>query len=396
MRGFKLGNIFGFEIRIDLSWLLIFFLVLWTLSANLFPFNYPGLSGTTYFLMGAIGTLLFFTSILIHELSHSVVARTKGIPVQGITLFAFGGVSQTRMDAESPGDEFQVAGIGPLTSLVLSGIAALIWYLGKSAGLGTPIVGVAGYLAWVNLLLAVFNLLPGFPLDGGRLFRSIVWRITGNLRRATRIASIGGRILGFGLIALGFLQLFSPTPNFIGGLWFVLIGWFLNNAAETSYQDLVVRMMLEGTRVSEIMTYNPETVPAHLSLRDLLDNYLFNRNYQSFPVESEGHPIGLVTLEQVKQTPREDWQHRTVNDIMIPVEAGIAVQPDRDMSSVLEQMQDHRTRRLLVTTNGHLEGILSASDIANWLQRQRTFGDVARRNLPQWERLDRFSTADQN
>lgn len=383
MRGFKIGSILGFDIRIDLSWLLIFFLVLWTLSTNFFPLNYPGLSGTTYLIMGTIGTLLFFTSILIHELSHSVVACAKGIPVQGITLFAFGGVSQTRMDAETPGDEFQVAGIGPLTSLVLAGIAGSIWYVGRAAGLSTPTVAVAAYLAWVNTLLAVFNLLPGFPLDGGRLFRSIIWKVTNNLKQATRIASTGGRILGFGLIALGFLQLFSPTPNFIGGLWFILIGWFLNNAAQSSYQNLVVRMMLEGTRVDEVMTYAPETVPANLTLQELLDNYLFNRNYQSFPVESEGYPVGLVTLEQVRQTPRQDWQQRTVSDIMMPVESGIATHPNQDMSSVLEQMQNHRTRRLLVTTDGHLEGILSASDIANWLQRQHTFGDVvARQNRP--------------
>jgi Zn-dependent protease len=208
------------------------------------------------------------------EKGSGVPLHTKGIPVQGITLFAFGGVSQTRMDAETPGDEFQVAGIGPLTSLVLAGIAGLVWYFGRAAGLSTPVVAVAAYLAWVNTLLAVFNLLPGFPLDGGRLFRSIVWKVTDNLKRATRIASRGGQILGFGLIALGFLQLFSPTPNFIGGLWFILIGWFLNNAAQFSYQDLVVRMMLEGTRVDEVMTYEPETVPADLNLQDFLDNYL--------------------------------------------------------------------------------------------------------------------------
>lgn len=294
------------------------------------------------------------------------------------------------------GDEFQVAGIGPLTSLVLAGIAGLVWYFGRSAGLSIPVVAVAAYLAWVNTLLVVFNLLPGFPLDGGRLFRSIIWRATGNLKRATRIASKGGQILGFGMIALGFLQLFSPTPNFIGGLWFILIGWFLNNAAQSSYQDLVVRMMLEGTRVDEVMTYDPETVPANLNLQEFLDNYLFNRNYQSFPVESDGHPIGLITLEQVRQTPRQDWQQSTVRDIMKPVEAGITVDPDRDMSSVLEQMQDNRTRRLLVTTDGHLEGILSASDIANWLQRQRTFGDVvARQNRPLKERFDQLSAAEQ-
>ncbi|MGJ3253631.1 MAG: site-2 protease family protein, partial [Elainellaceae cyanobacterium] len=278
MRGFKLGSILGFEIRIDLSWLLIFSLILWTLTANLFPANYPGLSESTYIIMGVTGTILFFVSLVIHELSHSVVARAKGIPVEGITLFAFGGVSRTRMDAESPGDEFQIAGIGPLTSLILAGVSALVWYLGRNAGLGVAILGVAAYLAWINTLLAVFNLLPGFPLDGGRLFRSIVWRFTNNLKTATRVASIGGRVLGYGLIFFGFWQLFSPGPNLIGGLWLVLIGWFLNNAAEVSYQDLVVRMALEGLRVRDVMTLEPETIPSSLNLQELVDQYFFNRN----------------------------------------------------------------------------------------------------------------------
>ena len=214
----RLGSILGFEIRVDLSWLLIFFLILWTLTVNLFPFNYPGLPGNTYIIMGIAGTLLFFTSLILHELSHSLVAKAKGIPVEGITLFAFGGVSRTRMEAETPGDEFQIAGVGPLTSLLLAGIFALISYFGQQAGWNIVITGVASYLSGINILLAVFNLLPGFPLDGGRLFRSIVWKITNNLQTATRVASTGGRLLGFGLIAWGFWQLFSPVPNLFGGL----------------------------------------------------------------------------------------------------------------------------------------------------------------------------------
>lgn len=394
MQSFRLGSILGFEIRVDLSWLLIFFLILWTLTANLFPFNYPGLSGSTYIVMGVTGTILFFVSLLLHELSHSIVARLKGIPVEGITLFAFGGVSRTRMEAETPGDEFQIAGIGPLTSLVLAGLAGLVWYLGRSAGLGVVVVGVAAYLAWVNTLLAVFNLLPGFPLDGGRLFRSIVWRLTNNLKTATRIASIGGRVLGYGLIFLGFWQLFSPVPNLIGGLWFILIGWFLNNAAVTSYQDLLVRMALEGSRVREVMTLNPETVPAHLNLQELIDQYFFNRNYQSFPVTEDGKPIGMVTLEQVKQVPRQEWSQRSVRDIMIPAEQGITVEPGQDMAKVLEQMQETQSRRLLVTTDSKLEGILSVTDIANWLQRKQSFGeDVPRQRTFMQQQIDQMQSS---
>lgn len=375
MNGFRLGSIGGFEIRIDLSWLLIFFLILWTLSANIFPANAPGYSGWVYFLMGITGTVFFFVSLILHELSHSVVARSKGIPVEGITLFIFGGVSRTRMDAETPGDEFQIAVVGPLMSLALAALFSLIWYVGQNVGFSPAINGVTAYLAWINTLLAAFNLLPGFPLDGGRLFRSIVWKFTGNLRKATRVASIGGRVLGYGLIFLGFWQLFSPAPNFIGGLWFILIGWFLNTAAEASYQDLLVRTMLEGSHVRDVMTLDPETVPSDLNLQALMDQYFFNRNYQSFPVMEGDRPIGLVTLKQVKNISRDEWGRYTVRDIMMPIDRGITVRPEEDMSTVLEQMRETDSRRLLVVRNSHLEGILSVTDLANWLQRKREFGE---------------------
>ncbi|MBF2018447.1 MAG: site-2 protease family protein [Rivularia sp. T60_A2020_040] len=381
MQGFRLGSLFGFEIRIDLSWLLIFFLILWTLTVNLFPANYPGLSGSTYIVMGITGTVLFFVSLVLHELSHSLVARTKGIPVEGITLFAFGGVSRTRMDAETPGDEFQIAGIGPLTSLGLAGLFGLISYIGEGAGWSVVVTGVAAYLAWINIILAAFNLLPGFPLDGGRLFRATLWKFTNNLKKATRIASIGGRLLGFGLITWGFLQLFSPVPDFIGGLWLIVIGWFLNNAAESSYQDLLIRSMLERLRVREVATLNPETVPASLTLQELMDEYFFNRSYQSFPVMENDRPIGLVTLNQVKQVPRDEWNRRTVRDIMLPVGMGITVHLGDNMMQVVEKMREARSQRLLVTNNGNLQGIISATDLANTLQRQREFGeDIPRPN----------------
>ncbi len=379
MQGFRLGSIFGFEIRVDFSWLLIFFLILWTLTVDLFPFNYPGLDNSTYIVMGTAGTLLFFTSLLLHEISHSLVAKTKDIPVEGITLFAFGGVSRTRMDAETPGDEFQIAVVGPLTSLALSGLFAIVSYFGQSNGWNIAVTGVASYLAWINLVLAIFNLLPGFPLDGGRLFRSTVWKFTNNLKTATRVASIGGRILGFGLIALGFWQLFSPVPNLIGGLWLILIGWFLNNAAANSYRELVLKTMLEGSRVKEVMTLQPETVPADLNLEELMDSYFFNRYYQSFPVIENDRAIGMITLNQVKGVERQKWTQHTVKEMMIPIEENIAIEPQKDMTTALTQMQEARSRRLLVMDNGNLSGIISATDIANWLRRQQEFGDT----LPQ-------------
>lgn len=375
MQGFRLGSIFGFEIRIDLSWLLIFFLVLWTLGAGLFPANYPGLDNATYFGMSIVATLLFFASLLAHELSHSFVARSKGIPVEGITLFIFGGVSRTRMDAENPGDEFQIAVIGPVTSLILSAVFGLLWYIGHNAGWSVVVNGVTSYLASINLALAIFNMLPGFPLDGGRVFRSLVWKYTGNLKKATQIASTGGKWLGYLLIALGLLQTFGGAV--LGGLWLVLIGWFLFTAAEASYEEILLRSSLQGVRAREVMTPYPETVDAQLTLQELVDKYFLSRRYQSFPVMEDNKPIGMITLNQVKDIPREEWMYRTVQETMIPTEQGVTTRPEEQMSEVLEKMQTSGVRRVLVTQDGLLTGIITANDIANWLQRRREFGKVA-------------------
>ncbi|MEA5507289.1 site-2 protease family protein [Halotia wernerae UHCC 0503] len=376
MQGFRLGSIFGFEIRIDLSWLVIFFLVLWTLSAGIFPSDYPGLSNATYFGMGIVATLLFFASLLAHELSHSFVARAKGIFVEGITLFIFGGVSRTRMDAETPGDEFQIAGVGPLTSVVLAGLFGLFWYIGTIAGWSVVVTGVAAYLAYINLALAIFNMLPGFPLDGGRVFRSILWKYTGNLKKATQIASIAGKWLGYLLIFLGVWQMFGYA--ILSGLWFILIGWFLHNAAEASYEEILLRTSLKGVRAVEIMTPYPETVSPDITLQELVDKYfLSRRRYQSFPVIQDNYPVGMITLNQVKDVPREEWTYRTVGDTMISTNKGVTVCPEEQMIQVLQKMQDSGVRRVLVIQNNLLKGIITANDIANWLQRKRDFGQIA-------------------
>ncbi|MEH1967354.1 site-2 protease family protein [Nostoc sp.] len=373
MQGFRLGSIFGFEIRIDLSWLLIVFLILWTLSAGLFPANYPGLSDATYFGMGLVATFLFFASLLAHELSHSFVARAKGVPVEGITLFIFGGVSRTRMDAENPDDEFQIAIVGPFTSLVLAAFFGLIAYIGRNAGWSIVVTGVASYLGTINLILAIFNMLPGFPLDGGRVFRSLIWKYTGNQKKATKIASTSGKWLAYLLIALGFWELFGSA--LLSGLWLILIGWFLYNAAEAGYEELLIRTSLEGVRAQEIMTPHPETVNADLTLQDLVDKYFLSRRYQSFPVTQDSHPVGIITLNQVKDVPREEWIYRTVRDAMIPTDTEATARPEEQMSQVLEKMQESGVRRVLVTQNGSLKGIITANDVAHWLQRQRDLGN---------------------
>lgn len=367
MGDFRLGSVLGFEIRIDFSWFVIFLLILWSFSARVFPAQYPGLTAGTYLTMGTIGALLFFCSLLAHELAHSLVARSKGIPVEGITLFIFGGMARTKVEAEQPGDEFAIAVVGPLSSLLIAGLFAGVWWLGGLAG-WTAVSGVARYLAFLNVLLAAFNILPGFPLDGGRLFRSAVWKVTGDLTKATRWASAGGRLLAYLLIGLGVLQLFSGAA--LGGLWLIFIGWFLRNAAVMSLQQHVVRHVLEGVSAREIMSPRPVTVSPDLTLSDLVESYFLEERHHSFPVVELDQPVGLVTLQHVKEVPREEWTTRRVRDVMTGA-GEIVVGPREDVTRVLERMQSADERRVLVVENGMLLGIISASDVAGWIQRSQ-------------------------
>lgn len=362
MQSFRLGAIFGFEIRVDLSWFLIFCLILWTFIGSVFPGNYPGLSQITYIVMGVVATLLFFASLLTHELSHSFVARAKGIPVEGITLFVFGGVSRTRMDTATAGDEFQIAGVEPLTSIAIAILFGLLYWIGIIAGWSAAVNGVTGYLASITLALAIFNLLPSFPLDGGRLFRATVRKITGNLKKATRIASWGGKFLSYLIIALGVVQLFGGWV--LNGLWLIFIGWFLNSTAQYSYQQLVLQTSLEGVRVRDLMTPAPETVPPDLTLRELVDDYFLQQRYQSYSVTQNGQPLEIITLNQVKEVPREEWERRTVAETMIPVDKGV-VRPEENMTQMLEKMEASGVRRVIVARNGELEGIVIANDVTS-------------------------------
>lgn len=229
-----IGRIFGIRVRVDPSWLVIFFLILWTFAFGVFPRRHPDLSMAAHVAMGVAGTALFFGSILVHELAHSLVSKARGIPVPAITLFIFGGMSHTEREAETPFDEFLIAVVGPLSSFLLAGAFWGVAALGGQTGGAGAVSGVAGYLAAVNLVLAIFNLVPGFPLDGGRIFRAAAWKWTGDMTRATRMAATGGRIVGFLLIGLGILEIVLGA--LAGGLWLIFIGWFLRQAAEASYR----------------------------------------------------------------------------------------------------------------------------------------------------------------
>lgn len=365
--GLRLGRFFGFEVRLDYSWFVVFFLVLWTFADAVFPQRHPGLGTTVYIIMGVVGAIVFFGSVLLHELAHSAVARARGIEIEGITLFIFGGMARTRMEAQTPKDEFLLTVVGPLSSaaigLVLLGLARS----GASAGVPVAVTGVADYLAFLNFILAAFNMIPGFPLDGGRLFRSAVWHFTGDLRKATRWATLTGRGFGFVLIGLGVLGFFGG--NIIGGMWFVFIGWFLAQAAEASYRQLIMRRILEQVGARDAMTTNPETVPPGLNLRQLVDEYFLRRRYSAFPVEEGGRLLGLITLSRVKEIDQDRWASTRVREVMMPLESAATVRPDESLADALTRMEEAGVGRVLVVENGHLAGVITGSDVSQWLER---------------------------
>jgi Zn-dependent protease/predicted transcriptional regulator len=369
MGGFRVGSVLGFEIRIDYSWFIIFFLILWTFGFVVFPALHPGQPSGVYLAMAAVGTLLFFTSLLAHELSHSVVARRKGIEVSGITLFVFGGMAHTRMEFEEPMDEFLVAGVGPLSSLAIAGLFYVAAGVAGQLGAGTAVVAVAGYLAIINVVLALFNLIPGFPLDGGRLFRAAVWKATGDLTRATRWATTGGKIFAMLLIVIGLLNTFAG--NIVGGLWLVFIGWFMRNAAESSYVQLVLRQSLDGVRARDAMSPDPVTVPADITLQEFVDAHLFQGRHNAYPVVDGERAVGIVTLDRVKRVPRDEWGTTTVAGAMAPVGDDHFVDPDERMSRVLDLLAEADARRVLVRRHGRLEGIITRSDVVRWLEHVR-------------------------
>ena len=367
MADYRLGSVLGFEIRVDVSWFVIFFLIYWSLASAVFPSWYPELDSGTHMIMGGVGALLFFASLLTHELSHSVVARSKGIPVAGITLFIFGGMARTTAEAESPKDELLIAGVGPLTSFALGALFyALVW-LGGTLGWSVAVVGVARYLAFINVVLAVFNLLPGFPLDGGRVFRAIVWSTTGDLTKATRWATAGGRALGMVLIFLGILQTLGGAV--LGGLWMVFIGWFLRTIAGMSLQQHVVKQVLGHVRAEELMTPGPETVEASVPLDLLVSDFFLGRRYQSFPVVEGAAVLGLITLQEVRSVPQEQWPRTLVSAAMIAIDEIPVVGPGETMTDVFQKMGEAGASRTLVLRGNTLIGIISASDVAGWVQR---------------------------
>lgn len=370
---FRLGNIFGIDIDIHYTWLIVFALVAWSLAVGFFPQQFPGWSPGAYWLVGAISSLLLFGSVLLHELAHSLVAKSEGMPVRSITLFIFGGVSNIQKEATSPRDEFLMAFVGPLSSIVIGVVMGVLWaVLGGISGVSEQLLAVLLYLAVINLLLAVFNLLPAFPLDGGRVFRAVVWWMTDNLMRATRIASGVGQGFAYLLIFAGLFWAF--TGNIISGLWLVFIGWFLSNAAESSYRQLVIQDTLRGVRVGDMMTRDIQTVTSDITVRELVERYILPRSIRALPVVHDSRLEGIVTLSDVQHVPQENWDTTRVEQIMTPMEKLHVVTSRDSAAQALEALGEQDLNQLPVVDDGRVVGLVTRGHIIRFLQLRQDLG----------------------
>lgn len=364
LRGFHLLRIAGIQIIIDYSWFIIFFLVIYSMAESYFPQAQKHFTTPQYWIMGLVAATLLFSSVLLHELAHSFVAIRFGIEVLSIRLFIFGGLAQVSQEPRSGRHEFLIALAGPATSMVLAvffGIPYVAYYLGDGS---RAVAAVAGYLALSNVLLALFNLIPGFPLDGGRILRAILWDRWDDMARATKVVSQIGNAFALFLIVVGALQFFL-TQSLISGLWFIFIGLFMKQSAVGSYQAAVLKQALAGVRIRQIMTEHVVTVDWLAPVDELVRDYIYKHQFTNFPVFNREEFIGMVSLADVKSVPKELWGFKQVRDIMTPVDQVPTLSPNDDATEALSRMVTDDLGRMPVVENGRLVGIVSRRDIMN-------------------------------
>lgn len=360
----RLGSVFGIKIGLHFSWVLIALLIVFSLAGR-FQAQYPELPPGYVFALGVGAAILFFTSLLLHELSHSLVARSRGIPVREITLFALGGVSQLEGEAASARTEFQIAIAGPAASIAIGVLLVVIAQLLGGAAAG-PVVAALNLIGYINFGLALFNMVPGYPLDGGRVLRAALWWRGGDLEKATQTAAKTGQAVGFAFILLGIAGFF--TGSGLSGLWMAFIGWFLLQAAGASYLESGFKKALAGARVADVMTPGCPTVPRHLTVQELVDQELLRTGRRCYVVVDGGRVAGLVTANEIAQLDRAGWPGTAVEAVMRPLEGLRTIAPSDTLSSALEIMVRENVNQLPVVEHGRLEGLLSRADVLNYLQ----------------------------
>lgn len=370
---YRLLRIFGIDILVHWSWLAIFVLLTWWLSQGFFKDQYEDWTGGQRWAAAVVSALAFFVSILLHELAHSLVAKREGLPVKSITLFIFGGVSALGSEPETPGQEFRVAIVGPLVSFILAGAFGVVALVAHLSGVGgSPPAAVVLYLAIVNGAVGVFNMLPGYPLDGGRVLRAALWARGRNLLTATRRASLGGAFIAFGLIAFGVFSIL--TGNFIGGIWFIVIGWFLRNVSEASYQQQLFRNTLEGTKVGQLINRSFNAASPEMSLNTLVQEYMLARSQRSVPIVAGTELLGLVTMRDLKRVPRDEWETTSVFRAMTPREKLHQVDAREEIMLALEIMAKNNVNQLPVLEFGRFVGFVTRADVMRLMQVRSELG----------------------
>ncbi|WP_169576937.1 site-2 protease family protein [Sediminimonas qiaohouensis] len=370
-----LFSILGFRVSLDFSWFLLAVLIVWSLSEAYFPSVIENLPHETAVVMGLGGAAGFFFSIIFHEFSHALVARRYDIPISGITLFIFGGVAEMEKEPPSAKSEFLMAIAGPIASYVLAVLFYAGAYVLPSATPDAPLAAVFFYLALINTVLATFNLLPAFPLDGGRVFRAAVWWWTDNLQKATSMAAMTGRILGTMLMALGVLSVIGGA--FVAGMWQALIGLFIIGAAQSSEVQMVMKTLLQNVPVSRLMVADPVAVPSDTPVADMIEQYFYRFSHKVFPVVRDDTLLGSVRLHDVGQIPHEERKTLTAGHVLSRDSLDRTVTPESSVLDALDLMQEHNTSRLMVTRNGTLKGMLTMRDIMNYVTIRQEIGAAA-------------------
>ena len=363
--GIPIGRPFGIEVKLHWTWFIIFFWITWVLADSYFPSveDYEDWSTATYWVIGLVTSILFFASVLAHEMAHSLVAKAAGLKVSAISLFIFGGVSQLTEEPKSPGQEFRLAVAGPGTSLIIS---AACWgiFLGTRNSV-SPLAGMAFWLGWMNGFLAIFNMIPGFPLDGGRVLRSFLWWRSRNLRKSTRIASIIGRGFGYLFISGGIVFIFTAWYSW--GLSLIFVGWILENAASSSYRQMALQDVLRGHKVSEVMTQDCEVVPHTITLEQLVNDHILVSGRRCYSVVDWGRSVGLVSANDVRAVERKLWSVRTVREIMTPIDKVRQVRPDDDLSSLTDLLTDEKVYLVPVVVDNTIVGLVWRESLLNFI-----------------------------
>ena len=367
---FRIFRIAGIDINIHISWLIILVFLTFSLATGWFPITYPGSSTTTYYLLGFIASILLFVSVLLHELAHSFVARSRGLQVKSIVLFIFGGVSNIEQEPQTPGIEFSMAFVGPLVSLLIGVVCYGLWLLVR--GTHSLIVPILSYLALMNIILGIFNLIPGFPLDGGRVLRSIIWKATGNFQTATNITTFVGQAFAYLIILWGILLFFAG--NAFNGLIIIFTGWFLLTSAQSARSQSMLDTAFRGVTVNQIMDTNVLTVPANISLQKLVDEYFLPRGLRSAFVMQGDQLAGLITLSDIRHVPRDQWPQTPVGYAMIPLERLHTITPQQNVKDVLPLMTGQDVNQLAVVQDGRLVGVLTREGILRSLEIRRNLG----------------------